>query len=133
MGAVEVTPNQDLQAGTGAPAALLGELQHHAAQPHGVIWADRARLFVTEDRLEVHSPERDKRRDRVSRGPAELRIEGGHELVPQVTVGGRQHPDAGHPQLVDQPVLQRAIDALAPAPRLGGVAQDVLDPQPAAP
>src|SRR5262249_50627166 len=44
--------------------------------------------------------------------------------------GGGQRADAREPVLVDQTVLQRAVDALAAAAGLRGEAQDVLDAEP---
>jgi hypothetical protein len=63
------------------------------------------------------------------RGTAELGIEVGDEVLAQVAVGHGDGRDAGHPELIDEPPLQRAIGPFAAAPGLRRVPEDVLDPE----
>ena len=51
----------------------------------------------------------------------------GNKAVAEITIGGGHGPDAGDTELVDQAVLQRAVDAFTAPPRLRGIRRDVLD------
>src|SRR5262245_5203123 len=127
MGAREIAADEDLEAGTGAPARLLGELQDHPVEPDGVIAGHGPGFLVTEDFGQIGVEQRDEGNGGVGGGAAELSVEGGQEAVAQVAVGGRQGADAGDAEFVDQAVLEGAIDALTAPAGLGGIAEDVLD------
>jgi hypothetical protein len=130
MGAVEIAPQGDLQPDAGAPAALFGELQHEAIEADGVVARDGPHFFVTENLVQIDGAERHEGGRGIGRRPRELRVEGGQEVIAQIAVRGRQRADTGDAQLVHEPVLQRAIHALAPAARVGRVPEEVLDAQP---
>ena len=83
-------------------------------------------LLATEDRIEINRPERDEGTREVARRARERRIVLGHELLGEIVVGRLAGPDRGHPELVDQAVLQRPIQPFAPPPRLRRVGRDVL-------
>jgi hypothetical protein len=119
MGAVEIAPQGDLQPDAGAPAALFGELQHEAIEADGVVARDGPHFFVTENLVQIDGAERHEGGRGIGRRPRELRVEGGQEVIAQIAVRGRQRADTGDAQLVHEPVLQRAIHALAPAARVG--------------
>ena len=57
MLAIEVTADHHVQAGTGAAAALLVEMQGHAVGLHDVVAPDDTFLLDTQDLLEIHAAE----------------------------------------------------------------------------
>src|SRR5437868_6339214 len=59
----------------------------------------------------------------------ELEVVAGHEALRQIPVRTFHGTDPGHLELLDQPVLERAVDAFAAATRLRRVGEDVLDAQ----
>src|SRR5256712_11276050 len=130
MMAVEVAAHEDAQTGAGAAPGLLGDLQRHAVGRHDIVAADHAVGLDAEDLIEIYAPERHEGRGSLRRGPPQFGVEGGHGLIAQIAVRGGHGGDAGHPQLVDEAVLQGAVDPLAAAPRLRRVAEDVLDAEP---
>ena len=125
--AAEMAAHENAEPGTGATAGLLGHLQGQPVGGDDVVPADNPFVLQTEDLIEVDPAERDEGRRGVSGGPGELLVELWEEVIAQVPVGGGQSGDAGHAQLVDEAPLQGAIDALAAAAGLGGVAEDMLD------
>jgi signal transduction histidine kinase len=128
--AIEVAPDEHGQARTAAAAPLLVDLEDHAIQDDGVVPRDRAGLFMTEDLLEVHAAEGHEGGRGIGRGPAEGRVQGGHEALAQIAIGRLQGADLGHPQFVHEPALQRAIHPLAAPPRLRRETHDVLNAEP---
>src|SRR5256712_7368350 len=130
MMAVEVAAHEDAQTGAGAAPGLLGDLQRHAVGRHDIVAADHAVGLDAEDLIEIYAPERHEGRGSLRRCPPKFGVEGGQELIAQIAVRGGHGGDAGHPQLVDEAVLQGAVDPLAAAPRLRRVAEDVLDAEP---
>src|SRR5205814_2297210 len=121
VAAVEVPADDDVEAGTRAPAGLLGELEDDPVEHDGVVAGDDARVLVTQDLLEIDPPERDEGGDGSGRWVGELGVDVGQEALAQVPVGGGDRGDAGHAQLVDEPALQRAVHALTAAAGLGRV------------
>jgi hypothetical protein len=119
--------NGDAEAGAGAAPGLFGDLQGEAVEDHDVVLADGALLFVTEDVLEVCGAEGDEGAGGVAGGVGELRVVVSDEPIAHVGVGRRDRRDARHAQLVDEPTLQGAVQALAAAARLGGIAGNVFD------
>jgi len=117
--AAEVAGAEDLETRTGPAARLFGELEQDAIEPHGVIAADRAGLFVTEDLGDDRGVGRDEGRRRVGGRAAELRIEGWDEVVAQVAIRGRPAADPRHPQFVDEPIC-RVRFTRSLRPRAGG-------------
>src|SRR5580765_122397 len=126
---IEMATDEHPQARAAAAAGLLGHLQGHAADDDDVVAAHDPLLLHAEDLVEVHAAERDEGRRGVSRGTSELDVKGGDKPLPQVAVGRGHRRDAGDAQLVHEAILQGAVDALAPPPRGGGVAEDVFDAQ----
>jgi hypothetical protein len=61
------------QADTAAPPGLRRDLQNLASQTDGVIAGDDARLFVTEDGVEIGRAQRDEGTGRVARRALERR------------------------------------------------------------
>src|SRR5437870_10329682 len=127
MTAVEMAADEDVQAGAGAPAGLFAELQGHAVGCDDVIAPDDAFRFDTQDLLEIDAAEGHEGRAAVGGPPSELGVEGGDKPGPQVAVGGGDRADPGHAQLVDEAILQGAVDALAPPSGLGRVPENMLD------
>jgi hypothetical protein len=82
---------------------------------------------MTEDGIEVGPSERNEGGGGAGRVSLELQVIGRQEALEQVAVGCGDRADPLHAQLVDQAILEGAVDALAPSPRLGGVSMDVLD------
>ena len=65
--AIEMAADEDRQAGAGAAAALLRDLQDDAIEGDRVVAGDDPRLFVTEDGLELGRSDGDERRGRIRR------------------------------------------------------------------
>ena len=78
--------DEHAQPRTGAPARLLGQLQWHPLGGDDVVAPHYAFGLDAEDLVEIDAAERDKGRDGIGRRPAELRVEGGQEVVAQVAV-----------------------------------------------
>src|SRR5882672_2583343 len=72
--AIEVAAHQDGEAGARGPAGLLGNLQSNALQRDGVVGADHAGLFVTQDLLEIGAAAADEGRGRIGRRYRELAV-----------------------------------------------------------
>jgi hypothetical protein len=66
--AVEMAVNGDPQAGAGAAAGLLGQLQGHALEGDDIVEADGALLLATEDAVEIDGAQGDEGRGRVLGG-----------------------------------------------------------------
>jgi hypothetical protein len=130
VSAREMPTRDDAQAGAGRSAGLFGELEAGAGEGDGVVLADRARFFFAQDLIEVDGAERNERRGRVRRRSREEAVVLGDEVVAQIGVGGVERRDAGAPQLIDETILQRAIEALAAAAGLRRVGADVRDTEP---
>ena len=123
---VEVLAHQHPEPGATAAAGLRGHLEQLAVETHRVVASHHPLLLATEDRIEINRPERDEGTREVARRARERRIVLGHELLGEIVVGRLAGPDRGHPELVDQAVLQRPIQPFAPPPRLRRVGRDVL-------
>ena len=108
-------------------ARLTGQLKGAALERHGVVTRDEALLLVTQDLLEVDTPERHEGARRIRGGAAEGRVVVRNKAIPQVGIGGRERRDLGDAELVHQAILERAIESLAATARLGRVRGDVLD------
>src|SRR5437868_56021 len=130
MTAVEVAADEDVQAGAGATAGLFAELQGHAVGGDDVIATDDAFVLDAQDLLEIDAAEGHEGRAAVSGWPAELGVEGGDKLGAHVAIGSGDRPDPGYAQLIDQAILQGAVDALAPPSGLGRVPENMLDAEP---
>src|SRR5262245_852890 len=107
MNAAQMTAHDHAEPGTRAPARLLGELQGHAVSGDDVVAADHALLFDTEDLLEIHGPERHEGGGGIGGRPAELGVEGGHEALAQIAVGGGGRGDTGPAALVQEAIPER--------------------------
>jgi hypothetical protein len=119
---IEVTADDDPQPGAGAAAGLLVELQGHALEDDNIVEADRALFLVAEDEVQIDGPEGDEGAGRVRRQTGELGVVVCDEVLAQVGVSGIDREDAGHAEFVDEPALQGAVEPLAAAAGLGGVA-----------
>src|SRR5262245_15502540 len=113
MAAVEMTAHEDAQAGTGAAAALLVDLQDDVIQHDRVVAADNAFLLVTEDLIQVQGAERDEGTGGIGRRAPEGLIEVGDEALGKVAIGGGDGPDARELEFIDEPALHGAVRALA--------------------
>jgi hypothetical protein len=102
MPPVEGAPHEHLEAGAGAPAGLLGQWQDDAVERDRIVPAHHARLFVTEDLVQIEIADRHPRRFWIPRGVAEGRVVLRHDDVPQIGIRGREGRNARHAQLVDQ-------------------------------
>ncbi len=122
MLAIEVATDHHVQAGTGAAAALLVELQGHTVGRDDVVAPDDAFCLDTQDLLEIDATQGHEGRLAVGGRPPELGVEGGDKPGAQVAIGGGDRPDPSHAQLVDEAILQGAVDALAAPAGLGRVA-----------
>lgn len=100
-----------------------------ALEDHGIVLAHGAVFLMAEDMREIGPAERDKGAGRVGRGAVELLVVGGGETSPEIGIGRLAHRDAREAEFVDQAILQGPVEALAAAPRLGGVREDVLNAQ----
>jgi len=127
MLAVEMAAHEDAQAGTGAAARLLGDLERHAGGGDDIVPPDHAFFLDAEDLVEIGAAEGHEGRDGIGRRPGELGVEAGEEALAQIAIGHGDGGDAGESQLVHEAALQGAIGALAAPARLGRIAQDVLD------
>src|SRR5213592_3586519 len=88
-------------------------MQGHAVGLHDVVAPDDTFLLDTQDLLEIHAAEGHEGRATVGGRPPELGVEGGDKPGAQVAIGGGDRPDPSHAQLVDEAILQGAVDALA--------------------
>src|SRR5205809_7325700 len=102
---IEVATHEHPEAGTGAAAALLVELEHDALEGDGVVPGDDAFLFMAEDLREVVARDGNERAVRIGGRPAKGRVVLGDGVLPQVSIRGRHGPDPGHAELVDEPAL----------------------------
>ena len=110
--------DHDLETGTRPAAGLFADLQSDTVERHGVVLAHGTRFLVTEHLIEVHGTEGDPRGRRVAWRMAERRVVLRQEDLAQVLIGRRDRRDTRHAQLVHQPVLEGAIQPLAPPTRL---------------
>src|ERR1700736_2602766 len=108
---VEMAADEDPQARAAATARLFGHLQGHARKGDDVVAADDALLLDAEDLVEVYPAQGDEGRGGVGRGPGKLGVEGGDEPLAQVAVGRAHRGDVRDAQLVDEAILQGAVDA----------------------
>ncbi len=88
-------------------------------------------IHVILDNLSTHKPKRDLwlARHRLLRRHRKPPVVLGHIRHPQIRVGRRHRRDPRQGQLLRQAVLQRPERTLGPAPRLGRIRGNVLDPQ----
>ena len=115
MLAVEVASHRYMQAGTGAAARLLSELQREALGRDDIVAADDALVFDAQNVLELDATRRHKGGGGIGGRASEFGIEGGEEVLAQVAIGRGDGGDAGDAPLVDQAILQGAIDAFTAA------------------
>src|SRR5438132_5595758 len=87
MLAVEMASDEDVQAGAGAAATLLGQLQGEMAGGDDVVPAHHPLGLNAEDLLEVDAAEGNEGRGGIGGGPGELGVEGGQKAVTQIPVG----------------------------------------------
>jgi hypothetical protein len=126
----EVTPDGDREPGAGGPPGLFGQLQPDAIEGDDVVLAHRPRLFLAEDLLEIRRPEGHEGAGGIARGAGEGRVVVRDEPLAQIRVGPGDGGDLGDAQLVDEAILQRAVEPLDPAARLGRIGRDVFDAEP---
>jgi len=121
--------HEDAEARTRGPAGLLGQLQVQARDADGVVRGDDARLSLAEELIEIDVPEGHKGRGRLGGRVGEGGVVVGHEARTHIGVRGGGRGDARQAQLIDEPILQGAVEPFASAPGRGGVGADVLDPE----
>src|SRR5262249_58701743 len=90
MLAIEVASHEHMQAGTGAAARLLGELQGEALGRDDIVAADDALVFDTQNVLELDATRRHKGGGGIGGGGGGIGIEGGGEGVAPGTDRGRR-------------------------------------------
>src|SRR5262249_10506390 len=122
---VEVPPDQDPQAGAAPAAALLGNLQDEPIERDGVVPRDDALFFMTQDLIQIVNPDGHEGGRRIRGRPAEPGVVVGDEALPEIAIGRGHGAHAGDAKLVNQAVLQRAVDALTAPSRLWGITDDV--------
>jgi len=125
-----MAPDDDGQPGAGGPARLLGQLEPDPVEDDGVVLAHRPRLFLAEDRLEIHRAEGHEGAGGFARRVRKGRVVVPNEAIAQIPVGAGDGGDRGDAQLVDEAILERAVEALDAAACLGRVGGDVLDAEP---
>ena len=81
MVAVEMAADEHPQARTGSAPRLLGELQEQLLGGDDIVAADDAFMLHAENLLEIHPPEPHEGGGAFGRGPTELGIERGDELL----------------------------------------------------
>ena len=128
--AIKMVTDGDTEPRATSTAGLRATLQRAAIHADGVIAGDDAGVFVAEDRVEIGRPQGHERARRVAGRSGERGVVLRDEAFGEIHIRRRDRRDPRHPQLVDQPVLQRAIEPLTAAPRLRRVRRNVLDPQP---
>ena len=117
----------ELEAGAGGTAGLFGDLQADTVEDDGVVLADHAGVGLAQDLVEIEGGEGDEGSGRVGRGSREGLVVVGEEAFAQIGIGGGGSGDGGHSRLVDQAILQGAIEAFAAAAGLGRIGGDVLN------
>src|SRR5205823_10912338 len=127
--AIKMSAEQPAQPRAAAAPALLNELHDNPVQADGIVQGDDTLLLVAEDLVQIGPTEGHEGRSGIGGSPGEFYVEGGQKALAQVPVRPRRRPDLGHPEFVDEAILQRAVHPLAPAAGLRGIAQDVLDAQ----
>jgi len=68
---VEMPPDADARPGTGRAARLLGQLQPHGVEAHGVVGGNGSLILLAQDLVEIASVEGDEGGGRIGRGAAE--------------------------------------------------------------
>ena len=127
---VQVSTHGDRQPGTRAAARLWRNLQHPPGDRDGIVAADHALFFVTENEIKIDGrPEGHEGTGRIPWGAGERGVVLRHEPLGEIAVGGLARGDPGDPQLVDEPILERAIEAFTPSPRLRRIRRDVFHAQ----
>jgi hypothetical protein len=127
VGAIEMPPGQDPQARAHAASGLLVDLHPYSLEARRVIGGHGALLLMAEDLVEVDAPQWHEGRGGIGGRPAEAGVVGGQESLAEIAVGDGQRAPAGDPELIDEPILEGAVEAFAAPPGLGRVAGDVLD------
>jgi len=92
--AIEMAPDEYTKACTGAPPALLAELQGHLIRGDDVVATDDALVFHTQDLLEVDRADPDEGGATLAGRASELGVEVRDEAVAQVAV---RHGERGVP------------------------------------
>src|SRR5438067_3743650 len=85
---------------TRAPAhvgttGLLGQLQAHGVEAHGVVGGDGSLILLTQDLIEIDVAERHEGRRRIGRRVAEAGVVVGNEALAKIRVGGLERGDVG--------------------------------------
>jgi hypothetical protein len=115
----EVAAHGDSQAGAATAARLFGQLQSEAVEDDDVVAPDRARFLMAKQLIEIRVAQRGERTRRIGGRAGELGVVVGDELLAQVGIGRLEGGDARDAELVDQPSLQGAVQALDPTAGLG--------------
>jgi len=92
--AVKMAVDAHAQAGAGAAAGLLGELQRHRVEHDDVVLPHGAVFGLAEDLVEIDVADGDEGGGGIGRRPRELFVVGGDEVVAQIGVGGLERVDA---------------------------------------
>src|SRR5262249_12085393 len=127
---VGMSSYNDMPAGAARPAGWFSQLQVDAVEDHDIVLPHDARLFFAEDLVQVDRPEWDERWRGVGGRARKRGVVRRDELGLQIGVGRLQGVDPRAPQLVDEAILQGAIEPLAPPARLRRIGADVRDAQP---
>src|SRR5258705_12949621 len=91
----EMPADEDAEAGAGAAAGLLGQLEGEAVSGHHIVAPDDAFLLDAENLLEVDAAEWDKGGRRVGGRPPELHVERRGGGLPPGAGGGGHRGGAG--------------------------------------
>ena len=125
---VEVATDEDAEAGAGAAAALLVDLEQDALEGDRVVPRHDALLFMAEDLRKVVAHDRHERAVRIHGRPAERRVVLGNEVLAQVPIRSRHGAEPRQAELIDEPTLQRAVGAFTAPAGLGREADNVPTP-----
>src|SRR5438477_2229765 len=83
------------RSGTRRTTGLLGQLQAHGVEAHGVVGGDGSLILLTQDLIEIDVAERHEGRRRIGRRVAEAGVVVGNEALAKISVGGLERGDAG--------------------------------------
>lgn len=107
-------------------SGLSGKLQPPTVPCDRIVVADGSLLQRLASGI---VPVSDERRARLFGLDRNRRVMLGHVMRLQPRIGGVDRPDAGEPQLLRQPALQRAEHPLRAPARLRRIGRDMLDPK----
>ena len=124
---VDIPAHGDAEAGAGAPARLLGQLERDLLEGDHIVLADRARFLLAQDAVEVYVMQGDERGGGIGWRVRELLVVVREEPLRQVGIGAGAGGDSRQVEFVDEAPLHGAVEAFTAAPGLRRVGADVLD------